>query len=198
LLVYLVGGVYKGPPQELTVKNKLNLSVIIAMLVLLMGSPSAFAKGPKGDKGGKHAAKAAKHEGKGTSGVVNPGAAIRRDEVRAETATARDARRHRDREYVVDRDGHRRIVTDYYSREGLPPGLAKRNSLPPGLAKQLRERGRLPPGLQKRLTPVPYPLARRFPPTAPYYSRYFAGRDLVVIDRRTNRIVEVIPDVLPR
>ena len=36
------------------------------------------------------------------------------------------------------------MVADYYSREGLPPGLAKRESLPPGLAKQLRERGRLP------------------------------------------------------
>jgi hypothetical protein len=179
------------------VNKKLNIALIFPMLIVLMGSPSAFAKGPKGDKGGKHAAKAAKHEGKGTSGVLN-GRAIRRDDVRTDTSTARSVRRQRNREYVVDRDGDRRIVTDYYGREGLPPGLAKRNSLPPGLAKQLRERGRLPPGLQKRLTPVPYPLARRFPPSAPYYSRYFAGRDLVVIDRRTNRIVEVIPDVLPR
>ena len=110
---------------------------------------------------------------------------------------ARDDVRRRDGR-AIDRDGYCRVVTEYYSREGLPPGLAKRNSLPPGLAKQLRERGRLPAGLQKRLTPLPPTLIRRFPPAAPYYSRYFAGRDLVIIDRRTNRIVDVIPDALPR
>ena len=97
---------------------------------------------------------------------------------------------------VIDRDGHRRIVTQYFSRESLPPGLAKRQSLPPGLQKQLRERGRLPPGLQKRLVPVPGPLASQLPRLPPYYSRYFAGRDLIVVDTRTNAIVAVIPDVV--
>ena len=97
---------------------------------------------------------------------------------------------------VIDRDGHRRIVTQYFSRESLPPGLAKRRSLPPGLQKQLRERGRLPPGLQKRLVPVPEPLVSRLPRIPPYYNRYFAGRDLIVVDRRTNTIVAVISDVM--
>ena len=96
---------------------------------------------------------------------------------------------------VIDRDGHRRVVTEYFSREALPPGLAKRQSLPPGLRKQLRERGRLPPGLQKRLVPVPSPLVSRLPGLPPYYSRYFAGRDLIVVDTRTYAIVAVISDV---
>ena len=183
--------------KELQVNNKSLVSVLAAVLFVFLVAPHPSAKGDKGHKGAKHAAKAAKHENKR---IENRNVAIRRDAARADTARGREAERRRDREreYVVDRDGHRRIVTDYYWREGLPPGLAKRNSLPPGLAKQLRERGRLPPGLQKRLTPVPYPLARRFRPTAPYYSRYFAGRDLVVVDRRTNRIVEIVPDALPR
>ena len=100
---------------------------------------------------------------------------------------------------VIDRDGHRRIVTQYFSRESLPPGLAKRESLPPGLQKQLRERGHLPPGLQKRLVPVPAPLVSQLPGLPPYYSRYFAGRDLIVVDTRTNAIVGVIRDVvMPR
>ena len=100
---------------------------------------------------------------------------------------------------VIDRDGHRRIVTQYFSRESLPPGLAKRQSLPPGLQKQLRERGHLPPGLQKRLVPVPGPLVSQLPGLPPYFNRYFAGRDLIVVDRRTNAIVAVIPDVvMPR
>ena len=99
---------------------------------------------------------------------------------------------------VIDRDGHRRIVTEYYTRESLPPGLAKRQSLPPGLQRQLRERGRLPPGLQKRLVVVPGPLLSQLPPVPPYYTRYFAGRDLVVVDTRTDTIVNVIRDVLAR
>jgi hypothetical protein len=152
--------------------KKFNASLLMPVVIVLLAAPSISAKGDKVQKGAKHANKAAKHEP--------------RHEAKHEA------------KYVIDRDGHRRIVTDYYSREGLPPGLAKRDSLPPGLAKQLRERGRLPPGLQKRLTPVPNALNRRFPPAAPYYARYFAGRDLVVIDSRTNQIVDVIPDVLPR
>jgi len=100
-----------------------------------------------------------------------------------------------DEAVAMDRDGERRIIRDYYRNNGLPPGLAKRDSLPPGLAKQLRERGELPPGLQKRLTTVPRPLATRLPRLPGYYDRYFAGDDLLVIDRRSNRIVSLIPDV---
>ena len=101
-----------------------------------------------------------------------------------------------ERTVVIDRDGHRRIVTQYFSRESLPPGLAKRESLPPGLQKQLRERGRLPPGLQKRLVPVSGPLVSQLPVLPPYYNRYFAGRDLVIVDTRTNVIIGIIRDVL--
>ena len=99
---------------------------------------------------------------------------------------------------VIDRDGHRRIVTEYFSRETLPPGLAKRQSLPPGLQKQLRERGHLPPGLQKRLVPVPRPLFSQLPSLPRGYSRFFAGRDLLVVDTRTNEVVALVPDVLIR
>jgi hypothetical protein len=96
---------------------------------------------------------------------------------------------------VIDRDGHRRIVHEYYTRQALPPGLAKREALPPGLQKQLRERGELPPGLQKRLTRVPAPLAARLPGLPAYYSRYFAGTDLIIVDDHSNRIVSVIPNI---
>ena len=98
---------------------------------------------------------------------------------------------------VIDREGHRRVVREYYGANALPPGLAKRQSLPPGLRKQLRERGTLPPGLQKRLTPVPQPLGGRLPALPAYYTRYFAGRDLVIVDTRTNRVVSIVPDAIP-
>ena len=100
-----------------------------------------------------------------------------------------------DQTVILDRDDQRRIVREYYRDNGLPPGLAKRESLPPGLAKQLRERGQLPPGLQKRLTAVPSPLAARLPRLPGYYDRYFAGDDLLVIDRRSNRILSIIPNI---
>ena len=106
------------------------------------------------------------------------------------------AEKARDRDdVVIDRDGHRRVVREYYTQQALPPGLAKREALPPGLEKQVRERGQLPPGLQKRLTRVPAPLAARLPGVPGYYSRYFAGTDLIVVDDRSNRIVSVIPNI---
>lgn len=101
----------------------------------------------------------------------------------------------RDKAIAIDRDGHRRIVHEYYTQQALPPGLAKREALPPGLAKQVRERGELPPGLQKRMTRVPAPLAARLPGLPGYYSRYFAGNDLIIVDDRSNRIVSVIPNI---
>lgn len=107
------------------------------------------------------------------------------------------AARARDEVVVIDRDGHRRIVRDYYTSNALPPGLAKRESLPPGLRKQLRERGALPPGLREHLTPVPPALGGRLPAVPPYYTRYFAGRDLLIVDTRTNRLASIIADAIP-
>jgi hypothetical protein len=96
---------------------------------------------------------------------------------------------------VFDRDGHVRVIHEYYVAGSLPPGLAKREQLPPGLRAQLHERGELPPGLQKRLIAVPAPLIVRLPTVPSYYHRYFAGNDLLVVDARTNRIVAIVPDV---
>jgi len=114
---------------------------------------------------------------------------------KAQKAKEKENDRDRGEAVVIDREGHRRIVHDYYTQQALPPGLAKRASLPPGLQKQLRERGELPPGLQKRMTRVPAPLAAKLPRLPNYYSRYFAGSDLVIVDDRSNRIVSVIPNI---
>ena len=137
----------------------------------------------KGAKG--HGRKAGKHRARTPAYPYNP---ARRARVRPIHPT--------DRDIVIDRRGYERVIHDYYGRQNLPPGLAKRDALPPGLARQLRERGQLPPGLQKRLSPLPADLARDLPSAPPYYDRYFAGRDLVVVDSRTNRIVSLIRNVL--
>jgi hypothetical protein len=116
-------------------------------------------------------------------------------ESKADKAEAKPAKHGDDTRPEFDRDGHVRAIQDY-RRDGLPPGLAMRQSLPPGLAKQLRERGELPPGLEKRWVGVPGNLSARLPPIPPYYHRYFAGDDLVVVDTRTNRIAWLIRDIL--
>ena len=104
-------------------------------------------------------------------------------------------KRKDDHVIVIDRDAHVRVIREYARSGSLPPGLAKREALPPGLRKQLHENGALPPGLEKRLVPVPAELVLRLPPVPPYYHRYFAGDDLLVVDTRTNHLVTIIMNV---
>ena len=97
----------------------------------------------------------------------------------------------------------RRIIEDYYrkgkqsKKKGLPPGLAKRGgNLPPGLQKKLDRDGKLPPGLQKRLEPLPTDLDRRLPRLPEHWERVILERDIILVDRRTNRILDIIENVI--
>ena len=93
-----------------------------------------------------------------------------------------------------DRD----VIASYYSsrNSNLPPGLAKRGgNLPPGLEKHLERNGTLPPGLQKRLQPCPVELERQLPPLEPGYSRGVIGAHVVIYNRSTNVIVDIVKDV---
>ena len=95
----------------------------------------------------------------------------------------------------------RRIIHDYYHQgapsRGLPPGLAKRGGkLPPGLQKHLDKNGRLPPGLQKRLEPLPTDLDSRLPPLPEIWERVILEHNVILIDRRTNRILDIIENVI--
>ena len=93
----------------------------------------------------------------------------------------------------------REVITRYYSNRGsnLPPGLAKRGgNLPPGLEKQLERNGTLPPGLQKRIQPCPVELERQLPPLPTEYRRAVIGAHIVIFNRNTNVIVDVMKDVI--
>jgi hypothetical protein len=95
----------------------------------------------------------------------------------------------------------RRIIENYYRSsgpsKGLPPGLAKRGGkLPPGLQKHLDKNGTLPPGLQKRLEPLPQDLNLRLPGLPDYWERVILGNDVILVDRRTNRILDIIENVI--
>jgi hypothetical protein len=88
---------------------------------------------------------------------------------------------------------HDREIRDWYGEHEshLPPGLAKKDRLPPGLEKQLVRRGTLPPGLQKRLQPCPEDLERRLPPPPPECAHVLIGGHIVLLNRRTNIVVDV-------
>ncbi len=74
---------------------------------------------------------------------------------------------------------------------GMPPGLAKRGGdLPPGLVKR---GGELPPGLAKRL---PSDLERELPPRPGTYRRVVVDNDIVLIDAATNKVLDILEDVL--
>ncbi len=97
----------------------------------------------------------------------------------------------------------RRIIEQYYRHgskgkaKGLPPGLAKRGgNLPPGLQKHLEKNGQLPPGLQKRLEPLPVDLDRRLPYLPDDWERVILDSDVILIDRRTNRILDIIENII--
>ena len=92
------------------------------------------------------------------------------------------------------------MIRDYFrdQRSNLPPGLAKRDRLPPGLQKHLERDGTLPPGLQKRLVPFPEDLERRLPPlpTDCYCDRRVIGVDVIIVNRRTQVILDIVHDIL--
>lgn len=76
------------------------------------------------------------------------------------------------------------------SKKGLPPGLAKKDSLPPGLAKQLEKNGTLPPGLAKR--DLPYDLQRKLPNRKSIFERIIVGDDILLIERGTEIILDIL------
>ncbi len=95
-----------------------------------------------------------------------------------------------------DKDDEDKVGYFANHSSNLPPGLAKRGgNLPPGLEKQLERNGTLPPGLQKRLQPCPIEIERQLVPLAPDYRRGFIGAHLVVFNRNTGIIVDVLHDV---
>ena len=79
--------------------------------------------------------------------------------------------------------------------EGLPPGLAKREELPPGLQRHLERNGTLPPGLQKRLQPLPENLEAKLPKSPEGVKRGIVNGNVVVIEERTSKILDIVKDV---
>lgn len=78
-------------------------------------------------------------------------------------------------------------------KQGLPPGLAKRDRLPPGLEKQLQRNGHLPPGLEKRQ--LPEGLERLLPRRHDGRERVLVGNDVLLIETATGLILDILEDL---
>ena len=177
-------------------RNALPFVCLPALLLIICLSPQfAWAAGPGKGHGARAAlsdsSKGDKQKGRGKPGKEAKGeyghAAPRTEVHRSAGPVSRDAWR--------DRDHCRVVVTEYYGRRPLPPGLAKKHSLPPGLRKQLRERGHLPPGLERYWVPVPVELVRVLPPLPPHHIWRCVDDDLIVVDVRTNFVVSIMAGV---
>lgn len=169
----------------------------LACLLGLMLAATVVAA-PKSDRG----------KGKGKDKSNRSGAEERHDadERRGRDGFDRDDDHRNDDRRVsdgrsIDRTDERILRRWFSSRENLralPPGLAKRDSLPPGLARQIHQNGTLPHGLQKRLEPLPVDIDRRLPVLPPDVRRVVLGRDVLLVNDRTQQILDVVRDVLPR
>ena len=85
---------------------------------------------------------------------------------------------------------------DKDKKRGLPPGLAKKKRLPPGLARQLERNGTLPPGLAKR--DLPPRLEASLPDPWPGTERKIVDNNVVLLEKGTNLILDVLRDVVLR
>jgi len=90
------------------------------------------------------------------------------------------------------------LVKNYFydNRNGLPPGLAKREKLPPGLERQLQKNGTLPPGLQKKLQPFPPELERRMRVLPTGYRRVVIAGNVIMMNEKTAVIYDIVRNVI--
>jgi hypothetical protein len=95
----------------------------------------------------------------------------------------------------------RNAIRNYYrgADSKLAPGLAKPNgALSPALRKPLRRNGTLPAGLQKLLEPLAPDVELRLQALDSNFSRGVIGQDVVILENRTKRIVDIIRNVTGR
>ena len=101
---------------------------------------------------------------------------------------------------VVFSSNESETIRAYFRANNHLPGYAKHKkgakSLPPGIAKNLRRGKALPPGIEKRA--LPEKLAVGLPPVRDGYARVIVDRNVVLIEIATERIHDVLVDVISR
>jgi len=97
---------------------------------------------------------------------------------------------------LVFSDHDRKLIHQHYKyskRKKMPPGLAKKRHLTPGHQKHIKKHGRLPPGLEGRY--LPNDLEDRLDRLPKDYVRIRIGTDILLMERSTRLILDVITDV---
>jgi hypothetical protein len=130
------------------------------------------------------------------------GAALDRS-VADRRATAPEEKRDEEkweRDPMVFTARDRASVRSYYSgaTSSLLPQANRSASLPPGPRRRLRRSGIVPSALQKRMDPLPADLEGRLHFLYFGYSRGMIGQDVVIIEDRSQRIMDIIRDVTGR
>ena len=84
----------------------------------------------------------------------------------------------------------------YYKKlfSKVAPGYA--GNVPPELQLHVERDSKLPPRLQRRLTPFPKDLADRLPRLPANYVRGSINADILIVDARTQRIVDIVHQFL--
>jgi hypothetical protein len=86
----------------------------------------------------------------------------------------------------------RQTIDHFFRRHGLQNGgngAKTRREAPPVLIRE-----RVPQGVATR--PLPDALDHQLPPLPPGYSRLILGRDVVLVDRRTRTILDIMREVV--
>ena len=116
-------------------------------------------------------------------------------------------------------DNDQRAIRDYYGKQTggpdreeprggkgkghgkgkkkLPPGLAKQGKLPPGIRKQIERGAILQPDIVKEAQPLPRELEARLAPLpSSDQIRVTIGADILILDKQTKKVVDVMRDVV--
>ncbi|MGH9804170.1 MAG: hypothetical protein ACRD4D_03275 [Candidatus Acidiferrales bacterium] len=188
---------------------KKTLWILVAMVALALSLPAAAQGQGKDKPKGKPAAqekgaqKPDEAKGKGKEKAEEK-SSEKADEAKAKPKTKKEieAEREHERRAAQGRafgKDHEKSIRDFFGSQqnlqGLPPGLAKREELPPGLQRHLERNGTLPPGLQKRLQPLPSSLEIKLPKTPDGVKRGIVNGNVVVVEERTSKILDIIKDV---
>ena len=96
-------------------------------------------------------------------------------------------------------DRERDTISKYFHSpySNLPPSLKNGGTdVPPNVRRQVVQSAILPPELQPRVVPLPPPLEARLPRLAKPYQRAVVGPDVIILNRKTQQISDVMRSVL--
>jgi hypothetical protein len=95
----------------------------------------------------------------------------------------------------------RNAIRNYYrsADSKLAPRITKENGIvSPALRKPLQRNSIIPAGVQRLVEPLGSDLERNLQPLDSNYSRGIVGQDVVIVENRTQRIMDIIRGVANR